>query len=163
MGVAGSGKTTVGIRLAAALGYLFRDGDDYHSVASIEKMRRGEPLNDEDRLPWLDRLRNLIETALAEGAGIVVACSALRASYRDLLLPRNGSLTIIYLRVAHDIAERRMEARQSHFMPPALIDSQFATMEEPEKAIVVDANRPEDEVVAEAMGALVRAGRKTGG
>jgi gluconokinase len=151
MGVAGSGKTTVGHRLAAALGYYFRDGDDYHSPASIEKMGRGEPLNDEDRIPWLARLRDLIETTLADGAGIVLACSALRASYRNLLRPHNGSLTIIYLQVARDVARRRVEARPSHYMPAALIDSQFAALEEPENAIVVDANQPEEQVVAEAI------------
>jgi gluconokinase len=154
MGVAGSGKTTVGLRLAAALGYEFRDGDDYHSPASIEKMRRGEPLNDEDRMPWLARLRCVIESALAEGTGIVLACSALRASYRDLLLPHNGSLTTMYLQVGRDMARQRIEARASHFMPAGLIDSQFAALEEPENAVIVNANQPEDEVVAEAIGAI---------
>ena len=154
MGVAGSGKTTVGLRLAAALGYDFRDGDDYHSPASIEKMRRGEPLTDEDRMPWLARLRSVIETALTEGAGIVLACSALRASYRDLLLPRNGGLITIYLQIGRDVARRRMEARPSHFMPAGLIDSQFAALEEPGNAVIVNANQPEDEVVAEAIGAI---------
>jgi gluconokinase len=134
--------------------YEYRDGDDYHSPASIEKMRRGEPLNDEDRMPWLARLRSVIESALAEGTGIVLACSALRASYRDLLLPHNGSLTTIYLRVGRDMARQRIEARASHFMPAGLIDSQFAALEEPENAVIVNANQPEDEVLADAIGAI---------
>ena len=154
MGVSGSGKTTVGLRLAAALGYEFRDADDYHSSASVEKMRHGEPLTDEDRMPWLARLRDVIERALAESTGVVLACSALRASYRDLLLPRNGGLITIYLRVGRDIVRQRVEARPSHFMPTALIESQFAALEEPENAVSVDANQPEDQVVAEAIGAI---------
>jgi gluconokinase len=154
MGVSGSGKTTIGLRLAAALGYEFREGDDYHSAACIEKMRRGDPLTDEDRMPWLARLREVVESALAEGKGIVLACSALRASYRNLLQPANGSLTTIYLQLGRDTARRRIEARSSHFMPAVLIDSQFAALEEPWNAVIVNANQPEDEVVAEAIGAI---------
>lgn len=160
MGVAGSGKTTVGLRLAAALRYEYYDGDDFHSPASVAKMRSGEPLGDEDRLPWLARLRDLMERSLASDKGIVIGCSALRAAYRDALLPREPALRdrflFVYLRVTPETARQRVGLREGHYMPASLVDSQFAALEEPTwgepaSAIVVDAGRVVEEVVAEAL------------
>jgi gluconokinase len=151
MGTAGSGKTTVGVALADKIGCAFYDGDDFHSPANVAKMHRGEPLTDEDRWPWLDRLRQLIEEHLSAAKDGVIACSALRESYRQRLLPddpaRRAQVLIVYLKLTEEAAEERVSARAGHYMPASLVASQFAVLEEPRDALVLDASRPVPELV----------------
>ena len=133
MGVTGSGKTTVGKLLADRLGYDFVDADDFHPKQNIEKMRAGIPLNDTDRMPWLQTLRDV----LADNNNIVMACSALKGSYRRILVEA-GDVRFIYLKIDPDTVRRRLDGRLEHFMNPTLIDSQFDSLEEPDNAIVID-------------------------
>ena len=160
MGPAGAGKTTVGERLAASLGWPFADADAFHPAANVEKMRRGEGLTDADRWPWLAALRERLSATLARGAHLVLACSALRRAYRDALVPPDappGAVRFVYLHVGRDELARRLATRVGHYAPPALLDSQLATLEEPAPAEGiewVDAERPPDEVVAAAREAL---------
>ena len=149
MGVAGSGKTTVGKALAEATGIEFRDGDDLHPQSNIEKMSSGIPLTDEDRWPWLER----VGATLAEATGsIAVGCSALKRSYRDRIRQMaKGPVTFVYLQGGKDLISRRMNVREGHFMPPSLVDSQFAALEPPapdEDALTVDISQPGDLVIA---------------
>ncbi len=154
MGVSASGKTTVGRALANELGCAFCDGDDLHPAENIEKMRRGVPLDDADRVAWLGLVRLRIDRARGRGDGLVVACSALKEKYRrDLGLP-DPSVALVYLRASLDVIERRLRERRHHFMPPSLAASQFAALEEPRDAITVDADQPLDAIVAEAMRGL---------
>jgi gluconokinase len=148
MGVAGCGKTTVGERLADATGFRFLDGDRLHPPSNIEKMSEGIPLADDDRWPWLEAVGD----ALAQSAGsIVVGCSALKRTYRDRIRRHaGGPVTFVHLSGSRELIGERMRARQGHFMPPSLLDSQFATLEPPladEDAIVVDIAKPLDETV----------------
>ena len=138
MGVAGAGKTTVGSRLAASLGCEFIDADDYHPPASVQKMRAGEPLGDDDRRPWLARLNGLLQDRAQRDAGVVLACSALKASYREALLRGLADARLVYLRGSKAVIAPRLAERGGHFMNPVLLDSQLATLEEPRDAIVVD-------------------------
>ena len=158
MGVAGSGKSTIGARLAEKLGCGFYDGDDYHPPANLEKMGRGQPLTDEDRGPWLDRLRELIGEKLAAGESAVIACSALRRTYRARLLPPDVKLAnhvrFVYLHISPEVARERLLARAGHFMPATLVASQFGTLEEPEDALRIDAGKPLAEVVENAIHGL---------
>jgi len=149
MGVSGSGKTTVGTRLAEALGWTFADGDDFHPSANVEKMRRGEPLTDADRWPWLRALRDYIGERLATDAPAVVACSALKAAYREVLLDDNPGAELVYLRGDYALIRERMEARPDHFFDAEMLDSQFEALEEPapDEALVVDIDAPPDEIV----------------
>ncbi|MEF8939200.1 MAG: gluconokinase [Salinivenus sp.] len=149
MGVSGSGKTTVGTRLAEALGWTFADGDDFHPSANVEKMRRGEPLTDADRWPWLRALRDYIGERLANDAPAVVACSALKAAYREVLLGDNPGAKLVYLRGGYTLIRRRMEARPDHFFNAEMLDSQFEALEEPapDEALIVDIDAPPDEIV----------------
>jgi len=149
MGVSGSGKTTVGEGIAAALGVPFVDGDDLHPAANVAKMAAGVPLTDEDRAPWLDA----VGARLAEGP-VVIACSALRRAYRDRLRAAAPDLALVYLRVDRGVLARRLKRRPDHFMPASLLDSQLATLERPdgdEHAVVLDAARPVAEVVRSAV------------
>ena len=138
MGVAGSGKTTVGALLAEALGWRFVDADDIHSAENRAKMSGGEPLSDADREPWLEA----VATEVLSGQ-VVVACSALRQAYRDRL----GDARYVFLEIEEDDARSRLEARPSGHFPAALIESQFATLEEPEDAFWLDARLPPDVLV----------------
>jgi gluconokinase len=160
MGVTGSGKSTVGARLAALRHWDFYDGDDYHPASNIEKMRRGEALNDQDRAPWLDRLRELIEQKVARGQSVVVACSALRSVYRKRLLPSDARLAdrvrFVYLRISPEAAKERLLMRKDHFMPAPLVASQFEALEEPVDALTINAEGSVDEVVARAADALLK-------
>lgn len=158
MGVSGSGKSTVGQALADRLGAELVEGDDLHPAANVEKMRRGEPLDDADRAPWLDRLHAAIAERVAAGTDAVVASSALKRRYRDRLregLPPDA-VRIVHLDVDRATLLDRLGRRQGHFMPPALLDSQLADLEEPlpneAGAIVVDANRRVEVVVAQVVG-----------
>ena len=156
MGVAGAGKTTVGRELSAALGWPFYDADDLHPPANVERMRRGEPLTDADREPWLAGIERLIRTLVANGVSAVLACSALRDSYRARLRSAGGEgqVVFVYLRLEPSLATRRLRERKGHFMPPSLVESQFATLEEPVDAIAVDASRPADVLAREIRTAL---------
>lgn len=132
MGVAGSGKTTIGSMLAQQLNWEFQDADWFHPAANVEKMRAGIPLTDEDRQPWLSAIAAWIDETRSAGRHGVVACSALRRTYRDTLMAGRSDVQLVYLRGERDLIARRMAARKDHFMPPTLLDSQFATLEEPE-------------------------------
>lgn len=131
MGVSGSGKSTVGAEVARRLGAGFVDGDDLHPASNREKMRAGVPLTDDDRWPWLDRVRDVLEAGLASHDGVVVACSALRRSYRDRLRVAGRGVRFAYLEVDEASVLERLRARRRHFFPAALVASQFATLEAP--------------------------------
>jgi carbohydrate kinase (thermoresistant glucokinase family) len=131
MGVSGSGKTTVAALLARTLHWDFVEGDDLHPAANVAKMHAGTPLSDADRAPWLARIAAAIDRLLAAGQGGVVACSALRRAYRDVLIGDRSDVALVYLRGDHDVLAARMRARPGHFMPVSLLDSQLATLEEP--------------------------------
>ncbi len=140
MGVSGSGKTTLGHRLAARLGCQLLEADDFHSPENIEKMSVGKPLTDKDRLPWLRKISSAIQTKADTNQTCIVACSALKRRYRKLLLSNINQAKLIYLRGNKESIAARMNAR-AHFMPPALLQSQFDTLEPPsscENALVVD-------------------------
>jgi gluconokinase len=154
MGVSGSGKSHLGAALARACGMDFVEGDDLHPPANIAKMSAGIPLDDADRQPWLEAIAAAIATH--RGQGVVVACSALRRSYRDVLRQADPALRLLYLHVPRDELARRMRERK-HFMPPALLDSQLAILEEPaadEQAIVLEAGPELAAMVASATQVL---------
>jgi gluconokinase len=148
MGVAGVGKTTVGERLAAELGWRFLDADAFHSPESVAKMASGTPLTDEDRAPWLERLRTLIAEALEVGAPLVLACSALRQAYRQRLVVDEARVKLVYLRGSRELIARRLAERRGHFMPPDLLASQYLTLEVPEDALAVEVEGTADAVVS---------------
>jgi len=137
MGVSGCGKTAVGQALAADLGWPFFDGDDFHPEANVAKMAAGTPLTDADRWPWLDRLASEMAAVNERGANAVFACSALKQAYRDRF-GRAGDVRFVHLKGEAATIAARMAARSHRYMPPSLLASQFATLEEPEEAIVVD-------------------------
>jgi len=146
MGVTGSGKSTVGKLLAQQLGWKFFDGDDFHSSANIEKMRRGMPLNDDDRRPWLEAIRESIRKMVERSENAVIACSALKHSYRQMLRIA-GEVVFVYLKANIDTVRERLRNRTGHFMNPDLIQSQFDTLEESEQTLRVDASLPPGEIV----------------
>jgi gluconokinase len=137
MGVSGSGKTTIGTRLAAEQGWPFADGDDYHPAANVEKMRNGVPLTDADRAPWLDSLRALIVRWIETGSSGVLACSALKQAYRERLAAR-PEVRLLYLRASPELLRTRLHERVGHYMKEGMLESQLATLEEPGDAIVID-------------------------
>jgi gluconokinase len=146
MGVTGSGKTTVGKLLADELGWKYYDADDFHSPANIEKMKRGIPLDDVDRKPWLESLRDLIRNRFERAENGVLACSALKASYRNYLLV-NDEVRLIYLKGDYELIHKRLSDRSSHYMNPKLLDSQFETLEEPEGHLAIDVSLSPAEIV----------------
>lgn len=156
MGVSGAGKTTVGQALAAALKIPFYDGDDFHSVANRAKMRQGQPLTDLDRADWLATLRSLIQDQIATGQEAVVACSALKDTYRQQLRQPGEPVDFVYLKGTADLLQQRLSQRQGHFMNPALLDSQLATLEEPQDSLVVEVDQPLSDIVAHIVAALGR-------
>ena len=131
MGVSGSGKTTVAALLAAALGCQFQEGDDLHPRENVEKMHGGTPLTDADRMGWLHKIADEIDGWRARGESGVLTCSALKRSYRSIIIGNRPDVTLVYLKGSYDLIRRRMVARHEHFMPVALLDSQFATLEPP--------------------------------
>ena len=154
MGVCGCGKSTVGQQLAREIGAAFIEGDTFHSAANVAKMAAGTPLTDEDREGWLQILAAQLAQASAERRGVVLACSALKRRYRDTL--RNGApaLHIVHLQGARALLAARMAARTGHYMPPALLDSQLATLEAPqtdEQAIAIDIAASTEEQVRAAL------------
>jgi gluconokinase len=147
MGVAGSGKTTIGKLLAESLEWEFQDADDFHSPVNIEKMRLGIPLDDADRIPWLQDIRNAIAQWLQENRNVVLACSALKASYRQFLVGDRDDIKVVYLKGSNEIIQNRLQERINHFMSEKLLNSQFNTIEEPENAIHIDISQPPKEIV----------------
>lgn len=154
MGVAGSGKTRIGRALSRELGWPFYDADDFHPLENIATMSGGVPLSDEAREPWLDMLRELLQRLHADRVDAVLACSALRAHFRERLREGAGDVRYVYLRADRELLERRLTTRSGHFMPAALLDSQLAALEEPEGALTVDAAQPPEQLVAEIRSAL---------
>jgi gluconokinase len=157
MGVSATGKTAVGERLAAELRVEFLEGDSFHPEANIEKMSAGIPLTDEDRLPWLKALADEIARDAEEGRSMVVTCSALRRSYRDLLRASTAGVFFVHLHAPFEVLEKRMAHRTKHFMPTSLLQSQFDTLEplqDDESGALVDVSPPLDEVVAAAVDAV---------
>jgi gluconokinase len=152
MGVSGCGKSFIGTKIAQVLGGVFEDADDFHPVSNVEKMAGGTPLTDDDRVPWLGILRERIVLNQSQTACYVLACSALKQSYRDRLRGNDSpeTLAFVYLEGSKELIRQRMEARD-HFMPPALLDSQFATLEKPEDAIAIDIELTPDEIVAAVL------------
>jgi gluconokinase len=155
MGVSGSGKSTVGRALAAELNWPFLDADTLHPQANVAKMASGIPLTDADRWPWFDRIVAEMRRYAAAGKNVVIACSALKQAYRDRL-GSGGSLRVVYLKGDAETIAPRIAERRGHFMPPSLLASQFATLEEPDNAIVVDIKQP----VAAQVAAITRALRE---
>jgi gluconokinase len=138
MGVSGVGKTTLARALAEQLGWRFVEGDDFHPEGNVVKMAAGVPLTDEDRAPWLERLRQLVAQALERGEDVVMTCSALRRSYRERLTVDPSRIRWVYLKAPRAVLSSRMLGRTGHFMPPSLLDSQLATLEAPEGVLEVD-------------------------
>ena len=159
MGVAGSGKTTVAAALARQEGWTLLEGDSFHPPANVAKMSAGIPLTDEDRWPWLRAIAARADELAAAGQSSVVACSALKRAYRDILRGGRPDTVLVYLRGSKDLIGKRMAARKDHFMPPALLDSQFATLEEPgpdENPIVADVGGASSEVTIFVIQELTR-------
>ncbi len=156
MGVTASGKTTIGTKLAAAEHWEYAEGDDYHAEANKQKMHAGIPLNDTDRAPWLATLHDVLLGWYRSGASGVLACSALKHSYRDTLAEGIPpvDLRFVLLEVPKAVLTERLAERKGHYMSPALLDSQLATLEAPRDAIRVDANRAPDDVVQEIIEAI---------
>jgi gluconokinase len=151
MGVTGCGKSTVGRLLAERLAVRFVEGDDLHPAANRRKMESGIPLDDDDRRPWLDAVADRIEEAGRAGTGLVLACSALRESYRERLRRADPGLGFVWLHGTEELLRRRLADRRGHFMPPALLDSQLAALEEPSGALRVEVGPPPAEIVAEIL------------
>lgn len=156
MGVSGAGKTTVGELLAAALHAEFVEGDAYHPPENIEKMRRGIPLDDSDRWPWLDILSAQIDHWLAAGRTVVLACSALKQRYRDVLAKDRPDVRFVHLMGDKALIRLRLDRRRGHYMPAVLLDSQFAALEPPTAALTVDVTGTPEAIAAEIAQALRR-------
>ena len=150
MGVSGAGKTTVAHLIDDVLGWPFQEGDELHPPANVDKMSRSIPLTDEDRWPWLEKCKAWIDGRLADDGRGLITCSALKREYRDYLIAgRTDQVRILYLRATRDTLIKRVEARRGHYMPPALLDSQLATLQEPaadEHPIVVSVEQSSDEM-----------------
>lgn len=149
IGPAGAGKTTIGHALAVELGWRFLDADDYHPAANVEKMRAGMPLGDADRAPWLATIAALTSRAIDRREHIVIACSALKARYRDILRDDLRPIRFVYLRASEPLLRHRLATRAAHFAGPDLVETQLADLEEPiDEALVVDAGTPPEEILA---------------
>lgn len=154
MGVAGSGKTTIGRQLADELGWRFADADEFHPPANVAKMSAGIPLDDADRAPWLAAIRLYIDTRLAKKENAVVTCSALKEKHRAVLRSDSVQVKLIYLRGTREVLWSRISGRQGHFMKPAMLDSQLATLEEPTDAIVFDIAQSPAQIIAGIRSAI---------
>lgn len=165
MGVSGSGKSTVGAALARALNIKFIDGDDLHPRANIEKMARAEPLNDDDRAPWLQRINDAAFSFTHKNEGGVIVCSALKKAYRDAIRQDNSNLVFVFLEGDQAMITMRMMQRQGHFMKPGMLDSQFATLERPSEqeadVLTISAEPAVDEIVNSIQQALTTSGLLT--
>jgi gluconokinase len=157
MGVSGSGKSTIGSLLAGRLRWEFEDGDWFHPPANVDKMHRGIPLTDDDRDPWLRSIRAWIDATQAAGGHGVLACSALKRRYRDALIGDRAAVRLVYLKGSEALIARRIATRHEHFMPPSLLHSQFAALEEPgadENPIVISVEPRPSEIVAQILSIL---------
>ncbi len=157
MGVSGSGKTTIARELATELGWRVGEGDALHPAANVEKMRHAIPLTDEDRWPWLHAIAEVIDGWRAAGEHGVLTCSALKRAYRDIIIGARPDVALVYLQGSKELIAGRMAARRAHFMPVALLDSQFATLEEPaadEHPIVVGIGQPPGDIVRQIIARL---------
>jgi gluconokinase len=161
MGVSGCGKTTLAAGLAAALGWTLLEGDSFHPPANIAKMRAAIPLDDADRAPWLAAIAAAMDARLGAGAGVVVACSALKRAYRAVLIGPRPEVVLIFLKGARATIAARLAARRGHYMPPGLLDSQLATLEEPaadEHPITLAVDPAPAAILAAALSALAERG-----
>jgi len=147
MGVAGCGKTTIGTLLAEAIGWPFYDGDHFHPEANVKKMASGIPLNDQDREPWLRAIQQFIHARQEQGEAAIIACSALKAAYRDILRAGNPNVEFVHLKGDFAVIAARLAARKGHYMPPTLLNSQFDALQEPTDAFIVDIAPPPEQVV----------------
>lgn len=150
MGVSGSGKSTVADKLAERLGWKCEDGDKYHPKSNVEKMSAGHPLTDEDRWPWLQAIADEIDRVCKAGEHAVIACSALKRAYRDILMRGRNDVRIVYLEGTRELIARRLALRKNHFMPPGLLESQFKTLEPPgadENPVTVSIDASVDAIV----------------
>jgi gluconokinase len=157
MGVSGSGKSTIGEKLALRLGWPYEDADDYHPESNVAKMSAGHPLTDDDRRPWLAAIAAEIDRVAERGGNVVIGCSALKRAYRDVLVHGRDDVRIVFLDGSRALIAHRMAARKNHFMPPGLLDSQFATLERPgadERPIVVGIEAPVDAIVNDIVSQL---------
>ena len=151
MGVSGTGKSTIGKLLSDRTGWAFYDADDFHSSANLEKMNRGIPLTDSDRQPWLAELNQLIVQTLNTGYHGILACSALKSQYRQILRQNNSQVIFVYLRGDYDCIQTRIQQRTGHFMDSSLLQSQFDILEEPQDALVIDVAQTPDIIVEKIL------------
>ncbi len=154
MGVEGSGKTTIGLMLARGLGCEFHDADDFHSTQAKSKMAAGLALTDDDRRPWLDALRGVVVEYLHDGVRMVLACSALKVSYREMLMVDPARVVFVYLRGDMELIRKRLQQRSGHYAGVSLLASQFETLEEPREAVIVDIADAPDRIVASIRAVL---------
>ena len=146
MGIAGSGKSTIGKMLSERLGWQFYDGDDYHPKENVEKMKRGIPLTDDDRWPWLKAIKELIDSGLSKNQKSIIACSALKRSYRQYLKQDNEDVAFVYLKGDDKTLRARISSRHGHFAGVDLLESQIETLEEPHNVVTVDISRKPEEI-----------------
>ncbi len=154
MGVSGSGKSTIAEQLAQRLGWAYEDGDKFHPASNVAKMSAGHPLTDEDRRPWLQAIADEIDRVCKAGERVVIACSALKRSYRDVLVHGRRDVRIVYLNGTQELIAGRLAARKGHFMPPGLLVSQFKTLEPPgadENPVIVSIDAPVEEIVDDTV------------
>lgn len=156
MGVSGSGKTVVGTLFARKTGAIYFEGDEFHPPGNIEKMRRGIPLTDEDRVQWLRALRQIIARSLNRGAFTVIACSALKAAYREVLEGGDARVQFVHLTGPQALIQARLKARKNHFMPPTLLDSQLAALEPPADALTFSCEKSPEAIVTALLQARGR-------
>ncbi len=154
MGVSGCGKTTIGEALAARLGWRFYDWDHYHPPTNIAKMASGIPLNDADRAGWLDALAAILREGLAKGESGVMACSALKEKYRQVLRVDAERVKFVYLKGSYELILERMQSRDAHYMKPEMLQSQFEALEEPQGVLTEDVSRPPGEIVRDILEVL---------
>lgn len=156
MGVAGCGKSTIGEALSATLGWPFRDADSFHPASNVAKMSRGEALTDADRQPWLGAIAAWIDTRQAAGAPAIVSCSALKRSYRDIIVADRRGVHLVHLAGSADLIGARMAARRNHFMPTSLLQSQFATLEppQPHEALIINVDAPPEAIAQRIIASL---------
>ncbi len=150
MGVTGAGKTTIGVLLAQRLGWEFVDADSFHSPANVEKIRQGIALDDADRAPWLSTIREAMEGWVAVGTSVVLACSALKQSYREELFIA-GQTKFVYLKGSYELIAQRLRQRHGHFASETILASQFGALEEPDDAITVEIDHTGEEIVADII------------
>ncbi len=151
MGVSGAGKTTIGSLLARRLNWIFRDGDEFHPSANVDKMKSGIPLTDTDRGPWLNAIHEFAVGSSNGGQSAVIACSALKEEYRQTLRGSLKEVLFVHLAGSPELLAQRIANRTDHFMPPTLLSSQLATLEAPSDAMVIDIVHPPEEIVGEII------------